>query len=228
MSALFRPRRRRSPGSTAEPVLVARRAGYTIDDQILLDPVDLSIVPGECIAVRGENGAGKTTLLRLLAGHARPTSGTVLFRGGTVDERRAEVRAHISTVIGPPDVYPDLTVREQLRLIATSWRMPHPEADAKVDAVLAALELAHLSARFAHELSSGQTQLYHLACAFTRPFDVLILDEPEQRLDPDRRAVLAGVLRGVRQQGAAIVFATHDPRLAQSVADRSLRLEPGL
>ncbi|WP_417562373.1 ABC transporter ATP-binding protein [Microbacterium sp.] len=224
MRHLFRLRR--APASIARPILEAHDAAYAIDDQMLLEPVDLSIAPGECVAVRGENGAGKTTLLRLLAGHLRPTAGTVLFDGDTVDERRADVRACVSVAIGPPDVYPDLTVREQLRLIATSWRMPPAEADATVDAVLADLELAPLSARFAHELSSGQTQLYHLACALVRPFEVLILDEPEQRLDRDRRSVLAGVLRGVRRRGATIVFATHDPRLVAEVADRSVHLGP--
>ncbi|AZZ56854.1 ABC transporter ATP-binding protein [Rathayibacter iranicus] len=204
--------------------IVADGAGCFVDDQPLLAPVDIEIAFGERVAVRGVNGAGKTTLLRMLSGRMRPTVGEVLFENAPIDDRRPEVRSAVASLVGVPSFYPDLTVREQLRLIAATWRMGRAESEERVDAVLEEFAITALSRRFAHELSSGQTQMFYLASTFLRPFRVLLLDEPEQRLDPDRKAQLARAMKRVSEAGAAIVFASHDSWLVDTVADRTCLL----
>ena len=79
-------------------------------------------------------------------------------------------------------------------------------------------------AQVSHELSSGQSQLFALALAVVRPYDVLVLDEPEQRLDSDRLGVVGEVLQSEIQTGRTLVFATHSAVLADAVATRSIRL----
>ncbi|QOD09941.1 ATP-binding cassette domain-containing protein [Rathayibacter toxicus] len=126
----------------------------------------------------------------------------------------------MASLIGVPSFYPDLTVREQLRLVGATWRMGRVELEQRVDAVLEEFAITDLARRFAHELSSGQTQMFSLAATFLRPFRVLLLDEPEQRLDPDRKAQLARAMTRVSEVGAAVVFASHDSWLVDTVADR--------
>ena len=84
--------------------------------------------------------------------------------------------------------------------------------------------LTALGARFPHELSSGQTQLFGLALVFVRPFDVLLLDEPEQRLDPGRVELLAQAMLERRAAGATIIAATHSSILADRTADLTVTL----
>lgn len=206
------------------PLLVAHGVGKSIDEETLLEPTDLEVAPGECVAILGENGAGKTTLLRILAGQLIPTTGEARFDGEIVDERRAAVRASVATLIGVPAFYPDLTIREQLNLISATWGTPPEESDARTTEMLERLGIEHLRLRFPHELSSGQTQLFQLAATFIRPARLLVLDEPEQRLDPSRKMQLVEAMRHARAGGAAIVFTSHDADVVARVADRSLTL----
>jgi energy-coupling factor transporter ATP-binding protein EcfA2 len=86
------------------------------------------------------------------------------------------------------------------------------------------LGLIELRNRFVHELSSGQTQLLAVATALVRPFDVLILDEPEQRLDAHRRALVAAAIHTHIDRGASVVIASHSADLVASIADATVTL----
>lgn len=212
---------------TMEPALVARNVSKSIDSEVILRPVDLELSLGECVAVLGDNGAGKTTLLRLLAGQLVPSTGSVSFAGSIVDERRQEIRRAFSSLIGVPAFYPDLTVREQLGLINATWGFAPAQSEPLIDSVLDAFDIGLLANRFPHELSSGQTQLFRLAMTFMRPFEVLFLDEPEQRLDPSRKDRLVTAIRAARDAGATVIITCHDVSVVKRVADRSVTLTGG-
>ena len=215
------------------PMIVAERATLEIDGTELLPPTSIALSAGECVAVLGPNGAGKTTLLRVLAGRQRPSGGTARLRGRPLDERRAWVRRDIAALIEPPTLYPDLTIRDQLELIEAVWgasgsggasvTAPWPGAGS---GALGLFGIAFLGERFPPELSSGQRQLVSLSATFARPCAVLLLDEPEQRLDPDRRALVASAIERVRAAGAAVGFASHDVDLVDRVADRQVVIGP--
>lgn len=194
-------------------------------DVTLLAPVSAMAQRGEALIVRGSNGTGKSTLLRVLAGARKPSSGIVWIGGEAVTERDRRFRRRVAAMIGLPPMAPDLTVRDHVTLVATTWWDDPVRAARLADAVLDDLALDALGERFPHELSSGQTQLFGLALVLARPFEVLILDEPEQRLDPERVEALIRVLRTRRDGGATLVVATHSAVLADELADRSLRLE---
>lgn len=205
------------PGSA---LLVAERASLVVDGATLLAETSVAVDAGECVALLGPNGAGKTTLLRLLSGRVPPSGGRVLLRGRPVDERHAEFRRAVATLIEPPSLYPDLTILDHLELVSSLWGAGATPADT----ALARFDLVALGARFPHELSSGQRQLVHLCLVFARPAEVLLLDEPEQRLDTGRRGLLAEAILAARASGAAVVCASHDPALVERVADRRFRL----
>ncbi|TQO19887.1 ABC transporter family protein [Rhodoglobus vestalii] len=201
------------------------QVGVVAGEVTLLAPVSAAARRGEALIVRGRNGTGKSTLLRVLAGARKPSSGAVRIGGGSVAERDRGFRRRVSTMIGLPPMAVDLTVRDHVMLVATTWFDDPAAAVDLASGVLAELGLDQLGERFPHELSSGQTQLFGLALVLARPFEVLILDEPEQRLDPDHIESVIRVLGSRRDDGATLVIATHSAVLAEALADQNLQLE---
>lgn len=212
-------------GGAGVRLLRAQGVSVSYGDVHVLTDLDLTVEAGECLAVLGENGAGKTTLLRVLVGQLRPKSGEVTCLGHVVDERNQQVRQAIAALVGVPAFYPDLTVEEQLRLVCATWGMADDEAWTRVDEFLDATALSGLGTRFPNELSSGQTQLFHLAMTFIRPAEVFVLDEPEQRLDPSRKQRLINLIRQALDAGAGVVMTSHDPAVVDAVASQRISLD---
>lgn len=216
----------RSGRSAPPPLIRLDDVGVTAAGSTLLAPTSLHIEPGRIVALRGENGSGKTTLLRTLAGTIRPTTGTVTVGGRPVEERDPGFRRRVAALIGLPPLAPDLTAVDHIALVSSTWERDPGAVEAATTAVLDDFGLHAVTSRFPHELSSGQTQLLALALVFVRPFDVLLLDEPEQRLDPDRVDLLARAMRARCATGATIIAATHSEGLARATAHVTVTLEP--
>ncbi len=209
---------------TAEPAapgcrVVADEVTKVLDVATLLSPIDLVAEPGSCVVVRGPNGSGKTTLLRLAAGLLAPTTGTVTIDGDPADERRRSTRENVAALIGPPAAYRDLTLADHLTLVDATWGREARSCAQRVQHELDTFGLGAMGERFPHELSSGQGQLFRLALTWFRPARLLILDEPEQRLDTDRRVMVGELVRARCDAGTTVLMACHDPVLTASVAD---------
>jgi len=196
-----------------------------IDDVPLLQPVSFEIPAGTAAAITGANGAGKTTLLRVLAGLIAPTSGSAHVGDLPVDERSPAFRRIVAGHIGHLSFARDLTLDEQLTMVGVSWGAEVTPARERAAALLDDFGLTRLRMRFAHELSSGQTQMFSLALAIARPLDVLLLDEPEQRLDKERRTQVARILRGLVANGTTLLFASHNAKLIDAVSDCTVALK---
>jgi ABC-2 type transport system ATP-binding protein len=208
-------------------LLSLREVSRHYGEMVALSPISLDLAAGQCIALLGPNGSGKSTMLRIAAGRDLPTTGTVLLDGQPLDEDDLHARARIAVVGDAAAYYPDLTVREHLMLVAVSHGVG-AEASDWVDWALSDRNLADKADALPSALSSGQPQAMLLAAALVRPRDLLILDEPEQRLDPDARRRLADRLRRERSDGVAVLLATHHRELAAAVADRVLLLDAGI
>ncbi|NLB47797.1 MAG: ABC transporter ATP-binding protein [Microbacteriaceae bacterium] len=206
------------------PYVDADAVSVTANDALLLPPTTLQAVPGQVVALRGENGSGKTTLLRALAGRIKPTTGTIHVSGQPVNERDPEFRRRVAVMIGLPPMASDLTVFDHVALVSSTWERSPGSVEAVTRRVLDEFGLTELGTRFPHELSSGQTQVFGLALVFVRPFEVLLLDEPEQRLDPGRVELLAHTMLSRRAAGATIIAATHSSTLADRTADLTVTL----
>ena len=183
-------------------------------------PVDLRLAPGRALAVVGPNGSGKSTLLRTLVGLLEPLDGTVAFDGAPVDERAAAFRRDVAAVLDDDAFFVSLTGREHLLLTARGHGVAAP--DEVVDAEVEAFGLAERADALPSALSSGQRRRLALAAAFVRPARLLVLDEPERRLDTGMRARLAARLASLREGGTAVLFASHDADVVETVADEVL------
>ncbi len=204
------------------PVLKVTNLRKAFGPVVIVEGFNLEVAAGEAVALTGRNGAGKSTVLRCLIGAERPDDGTVEVNGTPVSETNPQIRRDVATVIDDLDFFPDLSVVEHLDLLARAHGIM--DADEAVDEVLHEVQLVPQSGQLPGTLSSGQRRRLALATAFVRPRKLLILDEPEQRLDTEGVEWLAARLVAERQRGLAIVMASHEPALVQKVATRVVRL----
>lgn len=198
----------------------------TYGEREALAPLDLSLRGRRCVVLLGANGSGKSTLLRIACGRDQPTTGTVRLAGVPLREEDLRARTQIAVVGDTAGYYPDLSVREHLMLVAVAHGAGAGAAET-VDEALENCRLADHADALPGALSSGQTQAMLLAAVLVRPRKLLVLDEPEQRLDPAAREWLAGVLAAEKKSGTALLIATHHTDLAAAVADRVLVLREG-
>ncbi len=190
----------------------------------VVDDLSFSATGGRAVALVGPNGSGKTTVLRCLVGAVSPTAGSVALAGEPVDERSATQRRVVAALLDDVDFFPDLSVVEHLDLLARAHGDHDP--DDLVDGLLDELGLTPAADQLPGSLSSGQRRRLALASVFVRPRRLLVLDEPEQRLDTAGVDWLADRLVAEKAEGTAIVFASHRPALVEAVADEVVTLGP--
>ncbi len=199
-------------------------------ETIALRGVDLSIAPGEFVAVTGRSGSGKSTLLSLMAGADRPTAGRVAFRGvdlGRLEDReRDELRgSEIGIVFQAQNLFSMLTLRENVELAARLAGRTIASEEA-----VAQLEAVGLAARAEHRpesLSGGEQQRGALACILAARPSVLLGDEITGELDTHSADAVLDVVERLRDEsGTTVLLATHDARVARR-ADRVLQLRDG-
>lgn len=195
----------------------------------VFSPVDLDVPRGAVVGVMGANGAGKTTLVRAVAGLERACEGAVCFDGASL--RRKERRRACSLVM--QDVNHQLfsdSVRGECELAAGSPR----DADgvsglgspaARIDEVLAALDLAHLEERHPMALSGGQKQRLAIACALLAGREALLLDEPTSGLDLRHMMEVGRLVRTLAERNICIVVVSHDCEFLSCCCDCVYELE---
>jgi ABC-2 type transport system ATP-binding protein len=209
---------RNAPGSV--DLLVAGGLAVGHGTAPVCAPVDLRLSAGRALAVVGPNGSGKSTLLRTLVGLLEPLAGTVTLAGAPVDERSAAFRRDVAAVLDDDSFFVSLTGREHLLLTARGHGVA--AAEEVVAAEVEAFGLAERADALPSALSSGQRRRLALAAAFVRPARLMVLDEPERRLDAGMRTRLAARLAALRDAGTAVLFASHDAELVGVVADEVL------
>ncbi|MDG4758321.1 ABC transporter ATP-binding protein [Micromonospora sp. WMMD710] len=200
--------------------LSVRGLGRNFGNLVVLDDVSFTLPEGRIAVVLGPNGSGKTTLLRCVVGADRPDTGEVRVLGYRADETDPQVRALVAAALDDIDFFPDLSVVEHLELVAYA----HGGSAEPVEEVLTELGLGPARDQLPVTLSSGQRRRLALASCFVRPRRVLILDEPEQRLDVAGRQWLADRLRRERDAGTAVLLASHDPELIDAVVDERIEI----
>jgi ABC-2 type transport system ATP-binding protein len=191
----------------------------------VLRGLDLEADVGEVLALVGVNGTGKSTLLRCLAGLHRCDEGEVSVLGGPPSDDPRFWRA-VGYSADEPPWYPGLTVREHLELVRLAHE-PLPSSWPSVGELLDAFGLAGEADATPLVLSTGQRRRLSLLTVLVRPSALLLLDEPEQGLDPDFRVRLGERLRSYADGGRTVVMASHDPVLLAASGARQVRVDEG-
>lgn len=183
---------------------------------MLFHELDLSVAPGQSLAILGPSGSGKTTLLSCIAGLAAPTAGEVLIAGAP-PERAA--RSAIATVLQGHALVSLLTARENIEvLLRSEGRRPADARHAAID-MLAGVGLADYVDHLVEELSGGQQQRVAVARALAVAPAVVVADEPTTEQDKQTRMVVLDHLFTVPRRGGALILATHDLAVAERCDD---------
>ena len=214
---------------------VGLRKDYHSGDRVIevLRGAALAVAPGESVSIRGESGSGKTTLLNLLAGLDAPAAGEIRWAGAGVAgldrNALAGLRGRfLGMVFQAYYLIPELDARANV-LMARRILGPIGAAErARAGALLARMGLADRAHHLPAQLSGGECQRVAIARALMNQPRVILADEPTGNLDERTGdAVIALLLGAGREQGAALVLVTHNPRHAAK-CDRQLLLHEGM
>jgi len=202
---------------------------YDTQPSPALDNLNLSIQPGEYVAIIGPNGGGKTTLIRQLNALLTPTYGEVWIDGLSTGNlrNRKEIRRLVGMIFQNPDnQIVGMTVEEDVAFGPGNLGLSPEEIRRRVENALAAVGLSELRKRMPHTLSGGQKQRLALAGLLAMDPKIIVLDEPTAALDTSGQTEVFRQIEHLHQQGMTIIFVTQDMEEAAR-ADRVLVLHQG-
>lgn len=211
---------------------VAKRFGL----RQVLDGVDLTIQPGETVALIGPSGGGKSTLLRCINGLTRFDAGSIQVGphqlcGGPRSPPRetvTQIRRLFGMIFQDFQLFPHLTaVGNIMEAPVNVLRVPASEARARAMKLLARVGLADRADAYPRELSGGQKQRVAIARALAMEPRGLLCDEITSALDPELKHEVLGVLEDLKQDGLALIIVTHELGFARRSADRIVVLDGG-
>lgn len=196
------------------------------DRQILSD-FNLTVEKNKILAIVGPSGGGKTTLLRMLAGLEKIDSGEIIYNGESLPIDELEKRNFLGFVFQDFQLFPHLTVLENLVLSPIkTMNMKKNDAEKKAIELLEKLGLEKQINNYPTSLSGGQKQRVALARAMMINPKIIGYDEPTSALDPELRLEVEKLILKNRELGITQIVVTHDLQFAENIADSILKVEP--
>jgi ABC-2 type transport system ATP-binding protein len=187
---------------------------------IAVDGLTLQLQAGEVFGLLGPNGSGKTTTILMVLGLTDPTSGSVRVLGQDPSRHPLAVKRRVGYLPDSVGFYDDLTARENLRYTARLNGMPRPEAEARIDDVLARVGLTDVADRRVQAFSRGMRQRLGLADVLLKRPEIAILDEPTVGLDPEAATEFLQLIRDLKAHGITVLLSSHLLHQVQAVCDR--------
>ena len=198
----------------------------------VLKGVNVEIDKGDVICVIGPSGSGKSTFLRCLNLLETPTSGSILFEGDELTDKKIDLNRHrqkMGMVFQQFNLFPHMTVLDNLTCAPIMLKKtPKAEAEKKAMELLARVGLADRADAWPNQLSGGQKQRVAIVRALCMEPDVMLFDEPTSALDPEMVGEVLDVMKELAKSGMTMVVVTHEMGFAREVASRVLFLDNGV
>lgn len=197
----------------------------------VLKGINLHIKQGQVVVIIGPSGSGKSTVLRTMNYLEEPTSGKVIVDGMDLSDKKKlnDVRAEVGMVFQNFNLFPHMTVMENLTLAQTKVRKTSMEEAKKIgQALLDRVGLTDKANAYPDSLSGGQKQRVAIARALAMKPKVMLFDEPTSALDPEMVSEVLDVMKSLAEEGMTMVIVTHEMGFAKKVADRVLFVDGGL
>ncbi len=202
---------------------ISKRFG---EKQIISD-LNLKVPEKQILAIVGPSGGGKTTLLRMLAGLETIDSGDIIYNGEELPLDELEKRNLLGFVFQDFQLFPHLTVLENLTLSPIKTKnFTKEDAEKKAIGLLTRLGLAEHVNAYPYSLSGGQKQRVALARAMMIDPEIIGYDEPTSALDPELRLEVEKLILQNRELGMTQIVVTHDLQFAENIADTILKVQP--
>ena len=220
--------------ATADNVIISVQnlCKYFKKDAIrALDGISVDIRQGDVIAAIGPSGSGKSTFLRSLNLLEMPTSGSILFHGVDITQKKVNIdqlRRKMGMVFQHFNLFPHMTILDNMTLAPIHVkRMPKAEAEQKAHALLERVGLGDRAEAYPIQLSGGQKQRVAIVRALMMEPEVMLFDEPTSALDPEMVGEVLEVMKELAQEGMTMVVVTHEMGFAREVGNRVLFMADG-
>lgn len=189
--------------------------------------LNLKIEGSKCVGFLGPNGAGKTTTLKIFTDLIRASSGQALINGINAHTKKKEALACVGTLIETPEIYPSLTPREGLRMIAEIRGIPAEEREKKIEEAVAEVRMEEWIDKRVGKFSKGMKQRICIASALLSDPDILILDEPTAGLDPRGMSEVRDIVKSLKSKKRLIFMSSHLLNEVSEVCDEVAMIDHG-
>jgi ABC-2 type transport system ATP-binding protein len=174
-----------------------------------LSGLNLKIEGSKCVGFLGPNGAGKTTTLKIFTSLIFPSTGKALINGKDVIKEKKEALASCGTLVETPEIYPALTPRGALRMVAEIRGMPRAERESRIEESLKIVKMEEWTDKRVGKFSKGMKQRVNIAAAVLSDPDIVLLDEPTTGLDPRGMSEVRDIVKSLKKQGKLVFMSSH-------------------
>lgn len=196
-----------------------------------LNGVSIDIHKGEVVFVIGPSGSGKSTFLRCLNLLETPTSGTILFEGADITDKKTDINLHrrkMGMVFQQFNLFPHMTIMKNLTIAPMKLlKKSREEAEQTARELLERVGLSNRADAYPNQLSGGQKQRIAIVRALCMKPDVMLFDEPTSALDPEMVGEVLTVMRELAEENMTMVVVTHEMAFAKEVATRVVFMDNG-
>ena len=211
-----------------------RKVSKAFGTHAVLRDVSFFVDPGETAVIMGRSGVGKSVSLKLLLGFLESDHGRIIVAGNDVtnwsEPQFREIRRRVTMVFQSGALFDSLTVRENVAfpLVSRGEHVDEDEVDARVNELMAMLEVSEYADRYPAELSTGRKRSVAIARALAESPDAILYDEPTTMVDPLMAAYMGDLILRLKEKfHKTSVVVTHDTHLAKKLADRVIFLNEG-
>jgi len=185
--------------------------------------VSLNVRRGEVVGLLGPNGAGKSTTFHMIVGLLRPNAGSIKLDDQDITELPVYLRARrgLGYLAQEPSIFRKLTVKENVLAVLETMALTRAQREARLEELLADLNLTHLANRHAHKLSGGERRRVEITRALSRQPSFLLLDEPFVGIDPIAVEEIQEIIGRLRARGLGLLITDHNVRITLNTTDRS-------
>ena len=217
---------------TSENIIQVKDLTKRFDSGVVaLDHCDLNIRKGEVVAIIGPSGSGKSTLLRSLNLLETPTSGSIIFEGVDLADKKVNINLHrqkMGMVFQHFNLFPHKTVLENITMAPVRLKkMTKAQAKEKAMALLERIGLSDKANTYPNMLSGGQKQRIAIIRALAMEPEVMLFDEPTSALDPEMVGEVLELMRSLAKEGMTMAVVTHEMGFAREVANRVVFMADG-
>ena len=189
--------------------------------------LNLKIEGSKCVGFLGPNGAGKTTTLKMFTDLIRPSAGEALINGVNVHTQKKKALASVAALIETPEIYPSLTPREALMMIAEIRGVPNTERKKRIEEAVSEVRLEEWLDKRVGKFSKGMKQRICIASALLSDPTILLLDEPTNGLDPRGMNEVRGIVKSLKTKKRLIFMSSHILSEVSEVCDEVAMIDHG-
>ncbi len=191
------------------PSIVAENLTKRYGSFTALSNLNLKIEGSKCVGFLGPNGAGKTTTLKIFTDMIRASEGRALINGVDVHLNKKKAMSSVGALIESPEIYPALTPRDALSMVAEIRGLPRAEKRKKIEEVVSEVKMEEWLDKKVGKFSKGMKQRINIAAALLSDPDVFLLDEPTTGLDPRGMAEVRDIVKSLKTRNRLIFMSSH-------------------